>query len=449
VTEQVPRKNVAMNRKKSPAPDSSLGYWSVVAIGVGGMVGGGIFAVLGLAVQLAHGGTPIAFTLAGIVALITSYSYARLSVAYPSQGGTVEFLNQAFGPGMLAGGLNILLWLSYIVMLSLYAYAFGSYAASFFPESSQLWWKHISLSAAVVLLTLLNVQGADIVGRAEEWIVGTKVVILLFFVGIGIWSVQLHRLAPSSWSPPLELVSGGMIIFLAYEGFELIANTGGEVKNPGKILPLSYYSAVVFVIVLYVLISLVTVGNLSLTAIAGARDYALAESARPFLGSLGFVLIAVAALLSTSSAINATLYGATRISYIIAKEGELPQILEKKVWHHPIEGLLITAAVTLVLANSLDLSSISMMGSAGFLLIFAAVNGSNVILCRQTSSRMWISAIGVVVCIAALAALVWHTAQTEPAKLWVLLIMTGLAFGAEAIYRRATGRELKNLLPGS
>jgi len=438
-----------MNKERSPAADRSLGYWSAVAIGVGGMVGGGIFAVLGLAFQLAHGATPIAFTLAGIVALITSYSYARLSVAYPSQGGTVEFLNQAFGPGMFAGGLNILLWLSYIVMLSLYAYAFGSYAASFFPESSQLLWKHISLSAAVVLLTLLNVQAAGIVGKAEELIVGTKVVILLFFVGIGIWSVQLHRLVPSSWSPPLELVSGGMIIFLAYEGFELIANTSGEVKNPGKILPLSYYSAVVFVIILYGLISLVTVGNLSVRAIVTARDYALAESARPFLGSFGFVLIAVAALLSTSSAINATLYGAARISYIIAKEGELPQILEKKVWHHPIEGLLITAAVTLIMANCLNLSSISMMGSAGFLLIFAAVNGSNVILCRQTSSKMWISAIGVVVCIAALGALVWHTAQTEPAKLWVLLIMAGLAFGAEAIYRRATGRELKKLLPGS
>jgi amino acid transporter len=427
--------------------DQSLGYWSVVAIGVGGMVGGGIFAVLGLAVQLAHGGTPIAFTLAGIVALITSYSYAHLSVGYPSQGGTVEFLNQAFGPGILAGGLNILLWLSYIVMLSLYAYAFGSYAASFFPESSQLWWKHISLSAAVVLLTLLNVRGADMVGKAEEWIVGTKVVILLFFVGIGIWSVQLHRLAPSSWSPPLELVSGGMIIFLAYEGFELIANTSGDVKNPGKILPLSYYSAVVFVIILYGLISLVTVGNLSVSAIVVARDYALAESARPFLGSFGFVLIAVAALLSTSSAINATLYGAARISYIIAKEGELPEILEKKVWHRPIEGLLITAAVTLIVANFVDLSSISMMGSSGFLLIFAAVNGANVILCKQTSSIIWISAIGIVVCIAALGALVWHTAQANPAKLWVLLIMTGLAFGAEVIYRRATGRELKKILP--
>jgi amino acid transporter len=426
--------------------NGSLDYWSVVAIGVGGMVGGGIFAVLGLAVQLAHGGTPIAFTVAGLVALVTSYSYAQLSVRYPSQGGSVEFINQAFGPGILAGALNVLLWFSYIVMLSLYSYAFGSYAASFFPESSQLLWKHISLSAAVVSLTILNIQDADIVGKAEEWIVGTKIVILLFFVGIGIWSVQLHRLAPSGWSSPLELVAGGMIIFLAYEGFELIANTSGEVKNPDKILPLSYYSAVLFVIILYGLISLVTVGNLSVGAIVQARDYALAESARPFLGSFGFVLIAVAALLSTSSAINATLYGAARTSYIIAKEGELPQILEKKVWHHPIEGLLITGAVTLIIANSLDLSSISMMGSAGFLLIFAAVNGSNVVLCKETSSRMWISALGVVVCTIALGALVWHTARTGPAKLWVLLIMTGLAFGTEATYRFVARRELRKPL---
>jgi amino acid transporter len=94
----------------------SIGYWSVVAIGVGGMVGGGIFAVLGLAVQLAKGGTPVAFAIAGVVALVTAYSYAKLSVAFPSQGGTVEFLNQAFGVGLITGGLNILLWVSYVIM---------------------------------------------------------------------------------------------------------------------------------------------------------------------------------------------------------------------------------------------------------------------------------------------------------------------------------------------
>lgn len=86
-----------------------IGFWSVVSIGVGGMIGGGIFAVLGLAVQLAKGGTPVAFVLAGIIALITSYSYAKLSITYPCQGGTVEFLNQAFGTGIFTGSLNILL----------------------------------------------------------------------------------------------------------------------------------------------------------------------------------------------------------------------------------------------------------------------------------------------------------------------------------------------------
>jgi len=118
----------------SKAGEGKIGFWAVVAIGVGGMVGGGIFAVLGLAVQLAHGGTPVAFVLAGGVALLTAYSYAKLSVAYPSRGGTVTFLDRAFGAGMFTGSLNILLWLSYVVMLSLYALAFGSYGATFLPK---------------------------------------------------------------------------------------------------------------------------------------------------------------------------------------------------------------------------------------------------------------------------------------------------------------------------
>jgi amino acid transporter len=110
----------------SNAGDGKIGFWAVVAIGIDGMVGGGIFAVLGLAVQLARGGTSVAFALAGVVALLTTYSYAKLSVAYPSRGGTVTFLDRAFGAGMFTGSLNILLWLSYVVMLSLYALAFGS-----------------------------------------------------------------------------------------------------------------------------------------------------------------------------------------------------------------------------------------------------------------------------------------------------------------------------------
>ena len=119
----------------SKTGDGKIGFWEVVAIGVGGMVGGGIFAVLGLAVQLAHGGTPVAFAVAGAVALLTAYSYAKLSVAYPSRGGTVIFLDRAFGAGMITGSLNVLLWLSYVVMLSLYALAFGGYGATLSREA--------------------------------------------------------------------------------------------------------------------------------------------------------------------------------------------------------------------------------------------------------------------------------------------------------------------------
>jgi amino acid transporter len=205
-----------------------IGFWSVFAIGVGGMVGGGIFAVLGLSVELAHGGTPIAFVFAGSVALISSYSYAKLSLSYPSQGGTVEFLNQAFGTGLFTGGLNVLLLISYIVMLSLYAYAFGSYGASFFPLPLQSLWKHILINSVIILLTVLNALGANVVGKAEEWIVGFKVLILLLFIGLGLWSVDLQRLQPETWSSSLQLIAGGMIIFLAYEGFELIANTAED-----------------------------------------------------------------------------------------------------------------------------------------------------------------------------------------------------------------------------
>jgi amino acid transporter len=332
-------------------------------------------------------------------------------------------------------------------MLSLYAYAFGSYGMSLFPQSYQtIFIKHLLISFVVLFLMGLNIFGSNVVGRFEIWIVGFKISILLLFIGVGIWTVQGDTLKPSSWPSPLWLVTGGMIIFLAYEGFELIANTAGDVKNLKKTLPRAYYSSIIFVIALYIFVSIVTVGNLSVDKIIASRDYALAVSAEPFLGKAGFTLITIAALLSTGSAINATLYGASRVSYIIAKDGELPEILEHKVWNRPIEGLLITAVLTLFVANIFDLSSIAMMGSAGFLLIFAAVNIANAKLHQETESRQWLAILGAIICFSALGALIFQRFMTSPLELIVLLVMLIVAFGIESIYRVITGRELKSLI---
>ncbi len=427
--------------------DESLGFLSVTAIGIGGMVGGGIFAVLGLAVELGHGGTPIAFAVAGLVALVTSYSYARLSVTFPSEGGTVRFLIKGLGNGIFTGGLNVLLWISYVIMLALYSYAFGGYAASFFSESARPILRHVFISGVVIGFTVLNSLGAKFVGEAEKLIVGIKLAILLGFVGIASFGVDMARVGTSHWTSLPSLLAGGMIIFLGYEGFELMANSAKDVKNVKKTLPKAFYSAVIFVILLYITISFVTVGNLPVSQIVSAKDYALAEAAKPMIGHLGFVVIAIAALLSTSSAINATLYSTARVSYIIGKDGELPKTLEKKIWNKPLEGLFITAGLGLLVANLFDISSISIMGSAGFLLIFAAVNVSNVRLYEKTNSKRWISVIGSVLCIFAFITLLLHGAS-KLSDIFVIIAMIGGSFIIEIIYRRFTGREIKSYSAG-
>ncbi len=431
-------------KTKSDA-QQSLGFWSTLSIGIGGMVGGGIFAVLGLAVELARGGTPVAFAIAGLIALITAYSYSRLSVIYPAKGGTVEFLNQAFGEGTVTGGLNILLWLSYIAMLSLYAYAFGSYGASFFPAAEQEVWRHILTSGVIILFTVLNFIGSRVVGRSENFIVALKLIILFIFLGAGMGTVDISRIEPTVWSSPVQLTAGGMVIFLAYEGFELIANTAENTRQPRKVLPRAYFVSVLFVIVLYVLVSIVTLGNLTLDKIVSSQDYALAEAARPFLGAFGFGLIAVAALLSTGSAINATLYGTARVSYVIAKEGELPEQLDHMVWKRPVEGLLITSGITLLISNLFDLTNISIMGSSGFLIIFAAVNFSNFLLAGKSSRVRLLSMSGSVLCSAALVILIVQQALDNPGDLWILAGMVLVSFSVEVLYRLKTGRRIKPL----
>jgi len=426
----------------SQAGDGKMGFWEATSIGIGGMVGGGIFAVLGLSVSLTHGGAPAAFLLAGIVALVTAYSYACLSVAFPSQGGTVSFLDRAFGPGLLTGSANILLWLSYMVMLSLYAYAFGSYGATLFPHGDQTFWKYALINASVIGITGLNLLSARLIGEAEDWIVLIKIVILLVFIAVGLGSIDSTRLAPSAWTTPLHVAAGGMIIFLAYEGFELIANSAGDVRNPEQILPRALYAAVGFVMILYVLIAVITVGTLPVAKIVAAQDYALAEAAKPLLGQAGFLLIAVAAMLSTASAINATLYGAARLSYTIARDGELPAVLEKKAWNEPVGGLLITTGMTLLIANSIDLTSIATLGSAGFLLIFAAVNVANARLAGDTHGRRWLSLSGAGLCLVALASLLWETATKSPLQLLIPFAMLAAAFFIEAAFRLFSGRSL-------
>ena len=189
----------------------SIGLREAVAIGIGGMVGGGIFSVLGLSVQVSGTGAYFSFVLGGIISFFTGYSYAKLAVKYPLRGGTVEYLNRAFGVGIFSGTLNMLLWVGYIVTLSLYAFSFGSYAASLMPGAFGLW-RHVFSSLVVVVFTALNIKGASIVGRAEDVLVYTKLLILAFFCVAGLFTLNPSSVSPAScdcnslfWRAPLSI----------------------------------------------------------------------------------------------------------------------------------------------------------------------------------------------------------------------------------------------------
>jgi amino acid transporter len=435
-----------MQARTTYSGETKLGTFSTLSIGIGGMVGGGIFAVTGLTVEVTKGSAPIAFLIAGLVALLTSYSYLKLTLRFPGEGGTVAFLNQAFGGGTVTGAASILLLLSYVVLLAVYAYAFGSYGAAFFPEQDRDLWLHLLISAVIVGLVIINIFGVDLVIRSENFFNAVKMLLLGAFVVAGFLTpMEWTRLGPDNFVMPLGLIAGAMLIFLNYEGFELIANASKDVADPKRSLPIAYVGGVLIVIVLYVLIAMVVVGHLGFAEVVKASDTALSAAAENIMGRAGYIAIAVAALMATSSAINATFFSTGRLAYIIAKSGELPGELERSFRGQHFEGTLITAVLALVIANLVPLEAIATMGSAGFLLLFMAVNVANLRLARETGSRAWISAVAALSTAIALVVLCVEVEENPATRhhLWILAGMIAVSFAIELVYRGLSGRVIR------
>lgn len=439
--------NGAPEQTSHPHKRRSIGLTGATAIGIGGMVGGGIFAVLGVAATDAGGATPVAFMVGGIISALTAVSYSKLSVAFPSAGGTVAFIDRIFGIGELTGSLNVVLWAGYMATLALYASAFGHYTATLFPggtnPSTVL--LRVLILVGVLVPWAVNLTNAGLVARTEGVIVAIKLTVLAVVIAAGVPTVSAAKLTPGSWPSPITVVAAGMLIFVAYEGFELIANASVDVRDPRHTLPRAFALAVGLVIFLYVLIAAVVVGSLSAKEIAASADFALAQAASASLGSVGFTLVAVAAMLATFSAINATLYGAARLSYTIATEGELPEEFDRLRWNEPI-GLHITAGVGLVIAVALPLTSISGLASAIFLIVFTVVNAAAFRAGRQAGVHRGIAAAGAVGCAGSLAMLLVRSVTHDPVALISLAALLAAVLAAEhLILKRRPLRKARSI----
>ena len=421
-----------------------IGLWSAIAIGIGGMIGAGIFSILGIATEITGNLIYVSFIIGGIIALLSAYSYVKLGSKYPSAGGPVEFLIRGFGDGILSGGFNFLLYFGYIIALSVYAKAFGNYAATFLSSYSSPAIATILAIFIILIFTFINLLGTQAVGKSETLIVAIKVGILVTFAIVGFFFINISLVSVSNVIPIDNVVTGAALLFLGYEGFGLITNTAEDIDQPQKNIPRALYLAILIVMLIYVAVSVAVVGNLSLPEIKQTADYALAAAAQSFAGAIGFTIIVIAALFSTSSAINATLYGGANVSYLMAKKGELPTFFNRKSWHDGREGLLITSTVVILLIVLLNLSNVVMLGSSIFLLVYAGVNLAHLKLYKKTDANKYIIGLAIIGCFFSLTVLVYYEIFSSPLTLYLLSAVVVISFVIEWIYLKYKTRSLKN-----
>jgi len=410
----------------SPTPRHSkhnrkMGLWQVIALAVGTMVGASIFSIFGLGAHLAGPNLPLVFVLSGAVALLVAYSYAKLGSRIISDAGPIEFILKGMGDGILTGALSILFWLTYVVSIALFAKGFASYLLPLLNIPVTSLASSITEAGVVIVFLLLGLLGSSAVGKAELVIVVIKLSILGLFVALGVWSIKPYLVTPSM-------------------GFGLVTNASEHMQNPQKNVPRAIYLSILIVSVVYILVSLVAVGNLTLPDLIKAQDNALAVAAEPFLGKTGFLLISLGALFSIASALNATLFGGANVAYALARDGELPRKFNRKRWFGSSEGLYFTAALGIVFALVFNLNGIASITSGVFMVIYLFVLFSHWKLKGQYGGNPLIIATGFVVVAVVFLLLLKYQWSTDRGSFYGTCIVLGGSLLLEIIYRGITRR---------
>ncbi len=426
----------------SKPTEKKLSLWEAVSMAVGTMIGASIFSIFGLGAKIAGHNLPEAFVLSGIYALLVAYSYTKLGAKIVSNAGPIAFILKGFGDGVLTGTMGILMWLSYVVSLSLFAKGFAGYFLPLVHLTATPAATGITEVVVLSFFTALNFFGSKAVGRAEFYIVVVKLSILGIFIVLGILTIKPEFLAPSLEGTYLHgMFFASVIFFLSYMGFGLVTNASENIENPRRNVPRAIYLSIFIVIFVYVSVAVVAVGNLSLSQLIRAQENALAVAARPFLGNLGFLLISIGALFSISSAMNATLYGGANIAYSLAKDGELPRFFERKVWFKSTEGLFITAILGFLFALLFNLGGVASITSAIFISIYFFVLISHYRNVKEVGGNPLFILFNLLILLAVFVVLMYYNWKTQRAAFYGTILTFSGAFLAEYIYRVVSRRE--------
>jgi amino acid transporter len=410
-----------------------LGLWDATAMGIGGMIGGGIFSVLGVAVTLAGNLAFACFLLGAVLAAGTAWSYAAASRRTRTSLGPFDELRTS-GHAELSGWLLWLLVFGYVVAMAVYSFTFGRYAAS------ALGWDRTgarALSIAVVAVFLLvNLRGIRVSSLTEDLVVATKLVILAGIASVGVFSFDAARITPLADRGISGLFLGAATVFFAYEGFELIAYDRNDTVDPERTLPRALLLSVAVVAFVYVAVTLGAQMLVSQHAIVAGKEVAFAVVGKAALGDPGRWAAIVGAVIATASAINATLFSTARLIRDASSNGELPRRLGRE--HHglPVAALVFISVSGAALAMLPVITDVIALGSGAFLAVYTLVNLRQA-QAAKTRWERWIGGACAAGAAAAIVVLVVDLARHDVAGFTALVSFAVLLAAAPHVARAA------------
>jgi len=408
--------------------NKSLGFKELVAIAIGGMVGGGIFTILGISVSIVGFLAPVAIALGGIIAFFAAYSYVKLGVYYKDEGATYAFYKRTYPESHMAA--SFIGWYTifgYISTLALYAYTFSSYGISGFEFADN---EIIRKAVAIVIIWLfafINLWSVRGMGKLEDLMVYTKLVIL-FIISIALiyyGKTDFHTFTQTfakdfEQNSAMNIIIVASITFVGYEGFQLVINAVNEMDNPEKNIPKAIYTAVTLVALIYFIIALGAVMAIPAEDLIKNKEYALASGAESIMGHWGRDLVIIGAVLATSSAISGTMFGSSRQMARISDDGYLPNILSKRKERIPTYAIIAMAATATLLILEGGLRLILEFGSITFLLVSLLMAIANFKIRKQTNSSTLFTIISILGLLIGVTLILYYEFKTQPEQLFFI-----------------------------
>ncbi len=432
------------SRDRSPQYEkNSLSLLGAVAMGTGVMIGAGIFALTGQVAELAREWFPLAFLAAAAVAGFSAYSYVKMSNAYPSAGGIAMFLKKAYGETMVTGAAALLMYFSMVINESLVARTFGTYSLQLFDIGPDTW---LVPALGVGLLSfafLVNILGNRFIQSFSFVTAFIKIGGIAVFALAGLWVSGLSFESVSV--SPRETTAGGFLAgtalaILAYKGFTTITNSGAEIVDPHRNVGRAIVISISLCLVLYLLVTLAIGGNLSIDEIVAARDYALAEAARPAFGDYGLWFTVIFAIVATVSGVIASVFAVSRMLAMLTEMRLVPHShlgMPGTIQRHT---LVYTVVLAMALTIFFDLSRIASLGAIFYIVMDILIHwGVWRHLRREIDAKAWVLIAAIVLDLVVLAAFVVVKAQTDMLVIWAALLGLMVIFAGERYFIRARG----------